>query len=239
MNREIRNASGERIDYTYVPGADEARVVVLGHGVTGNKDRAVMVNAAEALQAAGFATLRFSFAGNGSSEGEFVQCTISKEVGDLGSVLDALEGKTIAYVGHSMGGAVGVIRASEDARIKLLVSLAGMVDTAGFAQREFGMEVPDKGCMWEDESCPLSSTYMEDMAKIASVLPLAEKIKVPWLLLHGTGDDVVPIADSEAISAKASQPSRFVSIEEADHSFSQHVEAMSAELVAWVREHLR
>ena len=78
-------------------------------------------------------------------------------------------GRQIAYIGHSMGGAVGVRRASSDSRISSLVSLAGMVHTEEFARREFGEETPDAGCMWEEESCPLSSTFMNDMAAIRSV----------------------------------------------------------------------
>ena len=123
-----------------------------GHGVTGNKDRPFVVALAEGLAAAGIHALRFSFAGNGASEGRFADATISKEVEDLGAVLSVLDGYSVCYVGHSMGGAVGVLRTSGDERIRLLVSLAGMVHTRAFAEREFGEEVPDEGCMWESQS---------------------------------------------------------------------------------------
>ena len=109
----IRNIEGEKIDYTFHPG-DKSRkvIVVLGHGVTGNKDRPFLVALAEALSHDGIPALRLSFSGNGDSEGRFEDSTISKEVADLGRVIDALEGWNILYVGHSMGGAVGVLRAS-------------------------------------------------------------------------------------------------------------------------------
>ena len=95
-------------------------IVVLGHGVTGNKDRPFIVALAEGLAAAGIPALRFSFSGNGASEGRFTDSTISKEVDDLDAVLDAFE-RAIrsAMWGHSMGGAVGVLRASGDSRIEL------------------------------------------------------------------------------------------------------------------------
>ncbi len=242
MFGDIHNAQGEKLEYDYLPGAEgDARIVVLGHGVTGNKDRPVVTGAAEALQKAGIASLKFSFAGNGGSGGRFQDCTVTKEIGDLGSVLDVLEraGRTIAYGGHSMGGAVGVSRAATDDRIKVLISLAGMVDTAAFAQREFGEETPDEGCMWEEESCPLSSTYMNDMASIGSVIELGRKVTVPWLLVHGTEDDVVPIQDSIDILTKANDPHKFVEIPGADHSFSEHMPQMSEAVVTWVQEHLQ
>ena len=177
-----------------------------------------------------------SFAGNGDSGGTFADCTISKETDDLGSVIDAMGDRKICYIGHSMGGAVGVRRASSDSRIDALVSLAGMVHTEEFAQREFGEETPDAGCMWEEESCPLSSTYMNDMAAIHSVADLGAQISVPWLLVHGTEDDVVPIGDSRDIIAKAMNSPEFFEIPGADHVFSDDALQVTVnKVVDWVK----
>ena len=238
MFGEIRNSQGEKLDYSFHQGVENSKdIVVIGHGVTGNKDRPFVVALGEGLAAAGINALRFSFAGNGDSEGRFQDCTITKEVGDLGSVIDALAGWNICYVGHSMGGAVGVKRAASDDRIKLLVSLAGMVDTAKFAQTEFGEETPDEGCMWEEESCPLSSVYMNDMAAIGTVVELGAQINVPWLLVHGTEDDVVLIQDSHDIFAKANEPKELFIIEGSNHVFSEpeHCKAMVDKAVAWLK----
>ena len=115
-----------------------------------------------------------SFAGNGDSEGDFRAATITKELDDLAAVLDAVSPhyRNICYIGHSMGAAVGVLRASLDARIHCLVSLAEMIDTKTFAKTELGAETPDAGLMWEEEACPLSSAFMKDLCEtIQSVLP--------------------------------------------------------------------
>ena len=93
MFGDIANSEGERLDYSFHEGSAGSRdVVVIGHGVTGNKDRPFVIALAEGLAAAGINALRFSFAGNGDSGGRFVDATISKEVEDLGSVMDALAG---------------------------------------------------------------------------------------------------------------------------------------------------
>ena len=232
----IRNPSGEVLDYTFHAGTEGARhIAVLGHGVTGNKDRPFVVALAEGLAAAGIHALRFSFAGNGASEGRFADATISKEVEDLGAVLSVLDGYSVCYVGHSMGGAVGVLRASGDERIRLLVSLAGMVHTRAFAEREFGEEVPDEGCMWEEPDCPLSQAYMDDMAQIDTVVERGAEIVVPWLLIHGSEDDVVPIDDSHDILAQASDNAELVVIDGADHVFSEHAQVMVEKVVGWLR----
>lgn len=237
MFGEIKNAQGEKLDYTFHPGRPGLKkIVVIGHGVTGNKDRPFIQTLAEGLSAAGIPALRFSFAGNGASGGRFVDATITKEAADLGSVLDALSGWTVAYVGHSMGGAVGVTRASQDSRIQFLVSLAGMVHTAAFAQREFGTVTPDQGCMWDEPSCPLSSAYMKDLAQINTLVGLAPKIRVPWLLVHGSEDDVVPIQDSRDILAKANAATtQFSEIPGSNHVFAgAHAGTMVKQVSDWI-----
>ncbi|WP_447968034.1 alpha/beta hydrolase [Nitrospira sp. M1] len=232
----IRNIEGERIDYTFHRGDPEKKdIVIMGHGVTGNKDRPFVVALAEALSTDGIPALRMSFSGNGNSEGRFADSTISKEVEDLGCVIDALAGWNILYVGHSMGGAVGVLRASTDTRIVGLVSLAGMVHTKAFTQREFSDVTPDTGCMWDEPTCPLSQAFIDDTEAIGTVLPRAPSIQVPWLLVHGTEDDVVPFQDSLDIYEQANDPKQLVQIEEADHVFSEHTLEMVKIVHEWVR----
>ena len=239
MFGEIKNEQGERIDYTFHPGKGNSKdLVVIGHGVTGNKDRPFIIALAEGLSQMGIPALRVSFSGNGASGGSFADSTISKEVTDLGSVFDRLADRRICYAGHSMGGAVGVLRASSDSRIRLLVSLAGMVHIKAFAQREFGSVKPGEGFMWDEPTCPLSQAYMEDMARINSVVDLAPQIKAPWLLMHGTEDDVVPIQDSNDIFRKANDPVELVEIKGASHVFAgEYTPVMVEKVVSWVKLH--
>lgn len=238
MLGEIRNEHGERLDYTYHKGNGN-RIVVIGHGVTGNKDRPALIALAEGLADAGISSIRFSFSGNGESEGKFVDSTISKEVADLGTVLDTLEDYKICYVGHSMGGAVGVLRTAVDERIEVLVSLAGMVHTNEFAQREFGDAIPDKGFMWDEPDCPLSQTYVDDMASINSVAKQASKFGIPWLLVHGTEDDIVPIQDSIDILQYANEATELLELPGVDHVFSDDGSSLMVEkVVAWIDKKL-
>ncbi len=238
MLDEIRNEHGERLDYAYHKGEGD-RVVVIGHGVTGNKDRPALVALAEGLAAAGISALRFSFSGNGESEGAFTDSTITKEVADLGSVIDTLKGYNVCYVGHSMGGAVGVLRTATDERIQALVSLAGMVHTKAFAEREFSDAIPDEGFMWDEPDCPLSKIYVDDMAAINSVAKRASEFDIPWLLVHGTEDDIVPIEDSRDILQHANAQTDLLELPGVDHVFSDDGAAIMVEkVVAWINQNL-
>ena len=150
-----------------------------------------------------------SFAGNGESEGRFEEAVPSKEVGDLGSVVDALTAwgvTTIAFAGHSMGGAVGVMRASVDPRINCLVSLAGMVHVDAFMRAQFGHLTPGAP-MLEKPECPWSPNLADDAARIGSVTAQAARIRVPWLLVHGDADELVPVQDAlDAREAAGGRP---------------------------------
>lgn len=216
----IRNKHGERLDYTYHAGArGDSPLVVIGHGVTGHKDRPFLVALAEGLARVGIAALRISFSGNAGSEGRFADSNISKGVEDLGAVFDALEGRRLAYAGHSMGGAVGVLRASWDPRIELLVSLAAMVHTKAFAERWFGQLEPGVGLMLDKPGCVLSQAYLDDLFGIGSVLEAAGRVRVPWLLVHGDGDSLVPIWHAHDACAHARAPVELAVLEGADHHF--------------------
>jgi len=243
MDEIITNSQGETLDYTFHdPGNQSRDILIIGHGVTGNKDRPFVVALAETVASEGMAVMRFSFSGNGASGGDFRDCTISKEVDDLKAVVTAVvnNGYRVTYAGHSMGGAVGVLAASSDERIRHLISLAGMVNTKDFYDREFGEEKPDDGCMWEEPRCTLSSTYKNDMYSIGSVATKASEVKVPWLLIHGDADDVVPIDDSREIFALANEPKKIIEIPGANHVFSEAgLEPMIEAVINWIGDAIR
>ena len=242
MHLEILNSSKEVLDYEFHGDpSDTSLLVIIGHGVTGNKDRPWAEGLAKAIEAAGMNALRFSFSGNGDSEGKFEDCTISKEVKDLKSIVNAAEDEgfhRICYIGHSMGAAVGVLSASRDERIQLLISLSGMVHTKKFCETEFGDQTPGKGCMWEEKDCPLSQAFVDDMNKIDNVLAKTEKIEVPWLILHGDADDVVPVEEGREISAAAYEPKDLVILEGVDHVYNDDgLDKMIDAVLSWLKEH--
>jgi pimeloyl-ACP methyl ester carboxylesterase len=233
---EILNRAGELLDHTFHPSTRSDVLVILGHGVTGNKDRPHLVALANGLAAKGWPCLRITYSGNGNSEGRFEDSCITKGVSDLQAVLDGISDTAqVAYVGHSMGGAVGVLTAARDLRIRALVSLAGMTQTADFVRREFGDVTPGAGFMWDEENCPLSQTYVDDLRHIGDTLSAAEAVTQPWLLIHGDADDLVPLQDSREAYEVALCEKRLVEIPGAGHSFD---EASYSQLVDAVDEWL-
>jgi len=235
---EIRSARVERLDHTFVaarPGRQD--VVVIVHGVTSERDRPLASALAAALTATEIAVLQFSFSGNGASEGRFEDATPTKEVEDLGSILDALAGFRVACVGHSMGGAVGLLRASRDPRIAALVSVAGMIHVHDFMQRHFG-HLGAGEAMLGKPACPWNRNLEEDARRIGSLTDVARGIRIPWLLVHGTADELVPLHDSVDARAAAGGRPELVTIEGADHRFTGAHPALLQAVVPWIGRQL-
>ena len=77
---------------------------------------------------------------------------------------------------------------------------------------------------------------MDDLTQIDTVVDYASKISVPWLLVHGTEDDVVPIEDSQKIYAQANEPKELFTIEDANHVFSDDsLDPMVEKVVNWTK----
>ncbi len=238
---EFTNRHGEKLETTFHPGSKEGRLLVLAHGVTGNKDRPLLVAVAEGLAAKGWPVLRMSFSGNGGSQGKFEEATVSKECDDLRDVLELLpEELKVAYCGHSMGGAVGVMTAAEESRIEVLISLAGMVRTEDFCEREFSDVPPDEGDMWDEPGCPLSQEFVDDMSSIGDLFAEVGSLSVPYLMIHGTADEVVLPEDSEDALATADEPKKLVWIEGAGHTFDDESYPQVIEAIdRWLETYLK
>ena len=236
----LRNKYGERIDHALHEGEENSnKLIILAHGLTGDKDREMMIHLAESLAQIGWQVLRISFSGCGNSEGEFTDATITKESDDLSSILDQVKGtKKIAYVGYSMGAAVGALTVAKDDRINLMVSLAGMVRTKFFAETEFNDVTPDAGFMWEDESTPLSQQFMDDLCQIDTIVPAVKELRLPWLLIHGSDDDVVLPDDSLHLYNNLKGKKQHIVIENTDHSFVGHWDTLAGNIHDWLKKHL-
>ncbi|MBK1792161.1 alpha/beta fold hydrolase [Persicirhabdus sediminis] len=236
---KLHNKHGEQLDFSYHEGQKSDTLVILGHGLTGNKDRPILVDLANSLSEAGYPCLRLSYSGNGESDGKFEEVTISKEVEDLCAVLDQVKSyKRIAYIGHSMGAAVGALAAARDERIKVLVSLAGMVYTRDFIKRHFANVIPGKGNMWNEEEHPYSEAFHNDLHSIDHVLSAAKEVRAPWLLFHGGLDDVVLPKDSHGLMDVIRDPKVLVELPNAHHSFENHNAELVDTVAAWLKRHL-
>jgi alpha-beta hydrolase superfamily lysophospholipase len=187
------------------------------HGVGDNKDSAEGL--VERWAARGFDVAAYDSRAHGASGGQ--SCTYGfREKEDVHNVLEALArvgadvDRTI-LMGVSMGGAVALQAAPLDGRIRAVVALAPFADLRQAARRAAPFWMGQKsidGAFQRAES--------EGQFRLDEVSPRgsAERIHVPLLLIHGTEDRKLPLADGQAIEqAAGTSDKNLLQVEGANH----------------------
>jgi pimeloyl-ACP methyl ester carboxylesterase len=215
-------------------------VTVLCHGFKGFKDWGLFPPLAERLAAGGRAVALFDFSHNGVGErpGEFDRLdlfgkqTVSRHVQDLGTVLDALDAepgraaglpcdRKASVVGHSLGGAVAILRAAEDGRVVSVATLNGVshLQRLGPAEaeraRREGRVLVHNARTGQD--MPLERAWFDD-ADRHDLETAATQVFVPALVLQAARDESVSPDEGAALAGWIAG-SRLVTVPEADHVF--------------------
>ena len=227
---------GEALDYSYHSGAENNHyVLIIGHGLDGNKDTPLILELSNKVSSEGMSVLRFSFSGNGNSQGKYTESTISKGIIDLQAVITRVceQGGRPIYLGHGSGATVGTLVGAKDSRIQFLVSLAGLAETKKFCMNILNLESVD-------DNSQLSENLKEDLSKIKSVYSLSASILIPWLLIHGSEDKIVPVTDSSSLIPNFEETRDLVELPNADHFFSgESVAKVSGIIIDWLGKRIQ
>ncbi len=222
-------------------------VVIFCHGYKGFKDWGAWDIMAQQFAKAGYFFVKFNFSHNGGTLENpidfpdleaFANNTYSKEIDDLQSVLDWIwtsnphQSETnldqIYIIGHSRGGGIVTLTASQDKRIKKIVSLAGVCDfrsrflegTQHFEDWKNNGITHVENTRTKQQLPHKFSFYQDFIANEArlTIKTAAQAIDVPHLIVHGNADTSVTLADGENLH-KWSPKSQLFVVEGADHVF--------------------
>jgi dienelactone hydrolase len=224
-------------------GRAEARpAVVIVHGFKGFKDWGFFPPLAERLARAGFTAVSFNMSGSGvDAAGQatlperFSRNTYGAELADLAAVIDALEeGRlgavpptALGLVGHSRGGGIAVLQTARDRRVRALVTWAAIADIGRWDSRE-REEWRARGYLdvvnaRTGQVIPLSTAVLDEIDSRPPELDIqraAAAVAVPWLIIHGTGDDSVPVEDAVWLHRASGRDStKLVTIPGGNHGF--------------------
>jgi dienelactone hydrolase len=215
--------------------------VLILHGFKGFKDWGMFPTLAERLARAGFTAVSFNMSGSGvDQQGEFSLLdrfghnTYSAELEDVRRVMDALADGALGLaatgqlglVGHSRGGAIAILTAAGDSRVRALVTWAAIAETHRW--RDQVAEWRARGRLDVVNSrtgqvLPLYTDLLDDLERHGPQLDLAAaagRITVPWLLLHGAADPAVPVAEAHLLAgAAAGSAPRTMIFPDAGHTF--------------------
>lgn len=204
------SSHGKTLKGWFMPARDKAApwpAVVIAHGWSHNAAR--MLPVARLLHEAGFSVLSCDARGHGGSDGDG-PITMKKIAEDILSSVRYLrsrpdvDGSRICVVGHSIGGAGGILAVSLEPRIRALVSISAFADPYTLTLRHMrGAHIPRWPFLW------LVRRFIESWldTTMADVAPKNRigRVTAPVLLIHGDSDKVVPSTDMDVIYGQAKE----------------------------------
>ncbi|MBK7410431.1 MAG: alpha/beta fold hydrolase [Saprospirales bacterium] len=213
----------------YTPaGAGSFPLLLFAHGFKGFKDWGHWHLLATEFASRGFAFLKFNFSHNGVTPKypvdfadleAFGQNNYTKELQDLDTLIHALFQRPewlpascdldrLGLIGHSRGGALSILFAAREPRIKALATWAAVSDL-GFLWRD--KQVLEQ---WRQtgvhfisnartrQEMPLYFQLYEDFqahGEAYQVEPQLRRLQKPMLIVHGAADPGVPVAQAHQL----------------------------------------
>ncbi|MFF9079153.1 alpha/beta fold hydrolase [Streptomyces rubiginosohelvolus] len=238
----ILRMDGVPIDtsYFHAKGSGKRPAVLIGHGFGGSKND---VRAqAEKLAADGYAVLTWSARGFGKSGGKISLNDPDHEVKDVSRLIDwlaerpevELDGKgdpRVGLTGASYGGAVSLLAAGHDERVDAIAPVitywnladalfpdgvfkklwAGIFITTGGGCERFEKQL----CEMYERVAVSGKPDAEAVKLLTERSPsaVADRIKVPSLLLQGQSDSLFPLGQADAMQKAISANGAPVSVD--------------------------
>lgn len=229
-------------DITFDESNSTLPLVIFVHGFKGFKDWGAHNSVARYFAQNGFRYLKFNFSHNGVTEENlqditdmetFASNTVSKELYDLDQVISFACNKEnftamnkVSLLGHSRGGGLSIIQASNDPRINKLVTWGSISDFRSLWSPEQVEQWRKKGKIEIEnartrEKMPLNVDVLEDLEEneeILSVEAAAKRLNIPWLIVHGDNDINVDVSVAKKLN-ELQLNARLSIIEGTDHVF--------------------
>ncbi len=238
---DIPCADGLFIRGEVYPAESPLGSVIVCHGFKGFAHWAFFPYLARTLAENGLTAVTFDFSGSGigpdretfTQPDAFARNTFSKEQDDIENVVDYARRKKIidgkfGLFGHSRGGGMAIIyAAAQEAEVKSLVTWSSIGRTNWWT--------PEEAAIWRQRGYSevtnsrtgqvmrLGTDLLDDVELNGNtklnIANSAAKIKMPWLIIHGTGDETVRSAEAERLHELSPRVSTLRLIEGANHGF--------------------
>ncbi len=225
----FRGSSGEPVRGFLHEGSDaNAPLVIIAHGFKGFANWGFLPWLAEKIAATGKNTMRIDYSHNGVRERDydrldlFEKDTWSRHSDDLTAVIEGFNVDVIGIVGHSRGGADGILAAATDARVRAVAALAPVsktlpdwpeVDATIAAKGHYPIE-NTRTKQW----MPVGRDFFADARKHDVVEAAHRMSDRPLLVVHGDRDTSVDKSHGEAL-ARAHGSAELVIVPGADHVY--------------------
>ena len=214
-------------DVFYKPNQEKKPVVIFCHGYKGYKDWGAWNLAAEEFAKNDVFFLKFNFSHNGGTVENpidfpdleaFGQNNFITELDDLEDIINwimnseytnEVDANNINLIGHSRGGGIVSLKASENKKISKVISWSGVSD--------FGKRFPvgDDLKMWKKAGVSYVQnartkqqmphyfqfyTSFKNNEERLTIQKAVSNLKIPHLIIHGENDEVVKIEEAKNLN---------------------------------------
>lgn len=243
-NIVLENNKGKKfLADLYTPeSAEPLPLVIFAHGYKGFKDWGAWNLMAEKFVKAGFIFASFNFSMNGiglenisefTDIDAFSENNYTQELDDLEVVINyfselkSVDISKITLLGHSRGGGICVLKASEDSRISSLITLGSVDSMDRFVTGEKLEDWKNSGIYNTFNSrtkqqmphkIQFLNNYLENKERL-DVEKAAKSLKIPALIIHGNNDESVNTSNAKNLNKWISH-SKLILVENTGHTFN-------------------
>ncbi len=221
--------TGEEVSAVH-HSADSDKWIFFCHGYGSDKEGSYEERAKRAVEE-GYNAVRFDFRGNGESDGEFIDQSLSTRIQDLKACIDFFEPEKIFLFGMSFGGKV-VSHATEEMDIEALILKSPV--TYNSIMDKFRKVVEEKGSYTHFGDKTIDERFFEDFDTY-SFEEVTSGLGVPVAVFHGGADTTVHFENSaEAVKAFETEALLY-KLEGEEHSISDEGEKKLKDMMfAWL-----
>lgn len=235
MRIKIPTAKGNIAAVVDEPKEKTEKLAILCPGYLDSKDYDHLRTLAEDLAKIGYTTVRFDPIGTWESEGDISDYTTTEYLKNVREVLEYMlkqnNFKRILIGGHSRGGMVSLLYASQDPRISKVLGIMpsrlymDKNDTRVLEAKRTGYSIsyrdlPDNKDRKREFVVPYS--HFEDNIKYDR-LKAIKKIKIPMIIIAGELDALEPPQSVKQIFDNANEPKKFILIKGVGHDYRHNI----------------
>ena len=207
-----------------IPAPNSQRAVVVCHGLGAN--RGLFLGVAPFLQRAGYTVLMFDFRGHGDSGGHTISfgADEARDVAGAVSFLKARGFSRVALYGFSMGGAA-VLNSAAKLPVDAVVVDSTFTDFAPLVAQN----LPSVPQALKQTAVTIIDIYGQlevgaSLHQISTRTHIASISPRPLLVVHGTGDQLIPFSQAQTIHRLAQHPKQLWLVKGADHCLCRLVD---------------
>jgi putative redox protein len=184
---------------------------------------------------AGWTVLTFNFRGTGPSKGQF---SLRGWLDDARAAVDRLaeEQPSALYVaGFSAGGSMAICVAGDDTRVQGVAALGARADFHEWATdpRRFLEQARSFGVITDDGFPSDFGAWSRELREVRPVAAAARIPPRPFLIVHGSDDESVPLSDGRVLADAAENRADFKVISGAGHRLRHDPRAIAL-LLGWL-----